>query len=227
MAVEADSSDLTEAEILDARPAAFRILSRRLRETVLWKVHEAFLVTARGEALFPAEVTVGAAYILRDPRDVAVALAKHNGTGIDAAIAAMADRQACGARQRVCGSRQLPQPMLDWSGHVESWLDRPGFPVLVVRFEDMVGDLGAVLRRVAAAAGITASDAAVAGAVAATRFDRLQAQELAAGFIERPRTAERFFRSGTAGGWRQALSPAQSARIVADHGRVMARLRYL
>ncbi len=60
-----------------------------------------------------------------------------------------------------------------------------------------------------------------------TRFDRLARQEKKSGFQERSHKQEKFFRRGRAGSWRSMLSPAQAARIVADHGAVMERFGYL
>jgi aryl sulfotransferase len=68
---------------------------------------------------------------------------------------------------------------------------------------------------------------AIARAIDCASFDRLRAQEAERGFIEKPRPAERFFRAGRVGGWRDHLSPEQATRIVADHGAMMRRLDYL
>jgi hypothetical protein len=67
----------------------------------------------------------------------------------------------------------------------------------------------------------------VARAVRLCRFEALARQEAAQGFSERSSKAERFFRRGRAAGWRDVLSVAQAARVVADHGPVMARVGYL
>src|SRR5205085_7745309 len=73
---------------------------------------------------------------------------------------------------------------------------------------------------------LPAGEAAIAMAVEATSFARLQAQERETGFAESPRHAAAFFREGTADGWRRVLTPAQADHIVAAHGDVMRRLGY-
>lgn len=225
--LDIDSSDLTEEEVLAARPEAFRALARELHGSVT-KVHEAFIRTPTGEFLFPPDVTAGAVYLVRDPRDVAVSLANHMGTSLDATIALMNDPDACFSRPGRRLSRQLHQPLLTWSRHVVGWLDEPPFPVTLVRYEDMLADPAGSLERLAAAFHIDTTPEAVAKAVAATRFDVLRAQEATHGFHERPPTATApFFRKGKAGGWRAVLSVTQAARIEADHGEVMERLGYL
>jgi hypothetical protein len=46
-------------------------------------------------------------------------------------------------------------------------------------------------------------------------------------FRECPPMADRFFRKGRVGGWRERLSDRQVARLVDDHAVVMAELGYL
>jgi hypothetical protein len=45
--------------------------------------------------------------------------------------------------------------------------------------------------------------------------------------VERPSTAERFFRIGRAGQWREALSADQVKSIIAAHAPMMMRFGYL
>jgi hypothetical protein len=58
-------------------------------------------------------------------------------------------------------------------------------------------------------------------------FDNLKSQEQEDGFKEKPEHAERFFREGRAGQWKEILTPAQVDRIVKDRGEQMARFGYL
>jgi hypothetical protein len=67
----------------------------------------------------------------------------------------------------------------------------------------------------------------LAEAVDRSSFDKLREQEEKVGFRERPKTAERFFREGRAGQWKEVLAPAQIERIVKDHGAQMERFGYL
>ncbi|MGB3743403.1 MAG: hypothetical protein WBD11_02525 [Xanthobacteraceae bacterium] len=56
-------------------------------------------------------------------------------------------------------------------------------------------------------------------------WTKLKEQEEKAGFRERPEKAERFFRDGRAGQWKEVLTSAQIARIV--HKEQMERFGYL
>ena len=223
---DVDSAALTLAEEEAARPAFFRLEAAWLGKPQLRKVHHAWTRTAAGEPLFPPDVTASAVYVIRDPRDVAISLAHHHGSSIDAAIAFMDDPAAMLAGGSGYGSPQLRQRLLTWSDHARSWLASPIQPLLV-RFEDMLDTPANSLERVARHLRWNPSASAIAGAVEATRFDALQAQEERHGFRERTRAEVPFFRRGLAGGWRDSLTPAQRQRIEASHGEAMAMFGYL
>lgn len=227
-AMGVDSSDLSQAEIARARPYLYRHLARHRAEGTFLKVHDALLpCQPDGELLFPADAVDAVVYVVRDPRDVAVSLAHHNVRTVDETIANMADEAGTLARAGKVLSRQLPQLLSSWSAHVESWLDAPALRRHVMRYEEMVAApeaaFGAVLRFL----GLETTPNVLAGALAATRFDALRAQEDRDGFSERPAGMHRFFRRGVAGGWRDSLTAAQAERIARDHQRVMRRLGYL
>jgi len=226
--LDVDSADLTDEEAEALRPCFYALEARRHAAPQLRKVHDAWTLTSTGEPLFPPALTLGTLYIARDPRDVAVSLAAHLGMTVDEAIAAMAAPEATLARGGKRGKTQLSQRLLTWSAHVQSWLDAPGMPPpLLLRYEDMTADAAGALLRVARHLGWATEREAVERAVAATRFDALFAAEEQYGFHERPLKAERFFRRGIAGGWRDTLTSAQADQIERDHATVMARLGYV
>jgi hypothetical protein len=170
-------------------------------------------------------VTRGVLYVVRDPRDVALSLAAFFSIEVDHAIARMGD-PACEIGSRP-GSTQCRQRLSTWSGHVTSWLEAP-VPRCVVRYEDLLTDPALSLERMAGFLGWPVTPSSIDAAVEATSFDVLRAQERRDGFREGVRQrAIPFFRSGTAGGWRTSLLPAQLARIEQDHGETMRRLGYI
>lgn len=222
-----DSCLLTEEEIMDLRPLFYEQEAASATGPLLRKVHDAQALTPSGEWLFPARLTLGAIYIVRDPRDVAVSLADHMGLDLDAAIDVMARPEAVLSRGTGTGTMQLPQRLLTWSAHVSSWLDAPQLSPLLLRYEDMLRDLPGELARVARHLGWDATPETIRGAAAQTRFEVLRAEEERSGFPEGVATADRFFRRGIAGGWRDTLSPTQAGRLERQHGDTMARLGYL
>jgi aryl sulfotransferase len=224
--LDLDSTDLTEEETLRMRPRLYELEARAAETPMLRKAHDAWVSTSAGEPLLPLAVTLGAVYIVRDPRDVAVSFAHHMRQSIDQAITRMANPKAVMEMAKVRAPVQLPQPLLDWSGHVESWLNAP-VRRLLLRYEDMQAEPVACFGEAARFLGFDASQERITTAVEAVRFERLRAAEEITRFAETPAMVDRFFRRGIAGGWRDTLTPEQAAPIEADHGSVMRKLGYL
>jgi hypothetical protein len=219
------AADLTLEQQLNLRPRVYEIWAAEAERPLYCKAHDCYHQTPAGEPLFPSAATRGAVYVVRDPRAVAVSLAHHAGRTIDAEIARMADTNAIvpSADDRLYP--QLPQRLRSWSDHAQSWLTAP-FPVHVVRYEQMYDDPAAAFAAIARFLDLPHDRERIAAAVAACSFSRLQAQERAAGFIEKPHHAAAFFREGRVDGWRTALTPAQATRITAAHGTVMRQFGY-
>jgi aryl sulfotransferase len=221
-----ESSDLAPQEDEILRPRLYKLLARQATEPMVRRVHSAFVLTEAGEQLFPAEVTLGVVYIVRDPRDVAVSYAHYMSADTRVAIEAMRDPAAAIGSGAGSLSPLLRQRLLTWSGHVESWLDA-GLRILPIRYEDMLADPAAALSRVVSFLGWSVDAQAISAAVESTRFDRLRSEEEHHGFESRLLRAGPFFRRGVAGGWSESLTADQVAQIERDHGRVMKRLGYL
>jgi aryl sulfotransferase len=219
------SADLTLAQQADLRPRAYAIWAADAGRPVFCKTHDACHLTPSGEPLFPAAVTRGAVYVVRDPRAVAVSSARSRAEPIDRAVARMDDpnEMLAGSTGRL--DHHMRQRLLRWSEHVDSWLGAP-FRVHLLRYEDMHADPHAAFATAAAFLGLPHAPERIAAAIEASSFSRLQAQERAAGFVEKPYPMGAFFREGRAEGWRRELTPEQAARIVAAHGPAMRRLGY-
>lgn len=221
------SSDLTDAEVERLRPLAYTSAARALRTPQFRKVHDAWTRTSSGEPVFPLEATAGTLYVVRDPRDVAISLAHFSEISIDEAIDQLGQSRTTHVDPRPRLDEQLPYHLHTWSEHVVSWLDAPGRPCCLLRYEDMLSDPVQTLMRATSYCGLTTAADAIADAVSRTRFDVLAAQESAHGFHGASGSAAPFFRRGEAGQWRQTLNAHQIARIERDHGGVMQRLGYL
>ncbi len=119
-----------------------------------------------------------------------------------------------------------------WDRQVEAWFDRaesdPG--VLIVRYEDLVGDRAASVERIARFldAGATAEDIAMAiergDFSAMRRVEELHGTEA---YRTRDPRGERFIRRGLTDGWRDELAPELARMVERELGPVMHRLGYL
>lgn len=222
-----ESSELTPAEIERYRPDVYRQLAIEAGEPLFIKVHDRWRHNADDAPIFPPETTAASIYIARDPRAVAPSYANHYGVSIDEAIERMATIDYADVARSDRLASQLHQPLGSWSQHVTGWLDQQELPVLLVRYEDLHAAPDAHFAAILRQSGLSVDRTLLASALEQSRFDRLRAQEEAAGFKERLSPALRFFRRGVTDGWRDELTPAQIARIEAAHGPVMARVGYL
>lgn len=226
-AVGIEASCLLPEEVENLRPAVYRVLARDHSRTLFVKTHDAWSLTPAGEPLFPADVTRGAAYIVRNPLDVAVSAAHYYGVDLDAAVAILCDEAHVLSRPAQGIGDQLPQRLRSWSGHVRSWLNESGLPIYLLRYEEMLADPVAAFGGLVRFAGLDYNPERVQAAVAACSFDSMQRQEDAAGFRERSaRATAPFFRSGQAGGWRAALTTAQVDALLTAHAAMMVRCGY-
>jgi len=212
----------TDAEIAAARPRVQAAIVRAKTGPVLIKTHNAQAMDF-GHPLINMGVSAGGVYIVRNPLDVAISFAHFSGKSIDEAIEAMAT-PGFGVRTTRDHVRTVTG---SWSENVGSWTARPHPAVLVVRYEDLAADprkhFGAIARHLLMAP----TDEQLERAIDMTGFERLRKKEAETGFGERPDTTSQFFRAGRAGQWRDTLTEAQVARVVAAHKPLMRKFGYL
>jgi hypothetical protein len=189
---------------------------------VFVKTHHA-LVMDRGHSTINFSVTAGAIYIIRNPLDVAISYAHHMGKDVDTAIAQMATENV-----ETAGSEEgVYEVFGSWSQHVWSWTRKAHPAIYVMRYEDMLADPEKAFGGLARHLLLDPNPTQLQQAIERSSFEKLQAQEQDQGFREKPKQAERFFREGRAGQWKEVLTPAQVDRIVKDHGEQMKRFSYL
>ncbi|MBI2945799.1 MAG: sulfotransferase domain-containing protein [Candidatus Wallbacteria bacterium] len=225
--VGVEAAELDDPLVNRIRPAVYRAMARNASTTLFLKVHDAWSLTDRAESLFPADVTRCAIYIVRNPLDVAVSAAHHNGSSLLESVGNLCDRfHALGRSERGVRS-QLPATLRCWSGHVRSWLEESALPVHPVRYEDLLDHPEETFGALVCAAGLPHDSARLRVAIANSRFTELAGQERARGFHERLEVASApFFRRGKAGTWRDELPPELVSRLLEAHGEMMIRLGY-
>jgi aryl sulfotransferase len=222
------SSDLTPDEVAILRPRVDEHIAAESDTTLIRKTHDGFYPGPDGEPPISVQATRAAVYVIRDPRDVAVSLAHHEGRDVDWAAERLCDPETKMGASTESLEYQLPQRIGSWSEHVRSWVADTPFQVHVLRYEDGLSDPVATFGEALRFAGLgPVDDGAVALAVEHASFERLQAEESREGFRERPRGAERFFREGRAGSWREEMTPEAARRIELAHGDLMRRFGYL
>lgn len=210
------------------RPDIYRAMAVEAGDDLFLKVHDAWRYTDRGDAVFPADCTKTVIYVLRNVLDVAASAALHWGVEIAEAVENLCEIGFTLGRSRKRLLSGMMQPLSSWSGHVRSWCDESGLPVLIVRYEDLKADTAVAFAKILAFSDKPVDDARIAAAVENARFERLKDIEQTKGFSEFSDYARgNFFRKGKVGGWREELTPDLVRRLVDAHGDVMHRFGYL
>jgi hypothetical protein len=210
------------ADVQRMRRLVHQDLTALDKTLVFVKTHNARL-QVEGAPLITPEVTAGAIYIVRDPRDVAVSYSAHLGRSIDDTIARMADPQAATGGT----DAKVYERHSSWSVHVRSWTYPSDPRTRVLQYEALVAAPEAVFAEMIAWLGQPPPAARLKRAIAFSDIAELRAQESARGFKERVAgSTAPFFGAARPGGWRNVLSPVQQARIERDHGTMMARFGY-
>lgn len=192
---------------LQIRPQVLRLLAEARPGNHFVKTHCQILRIGPYD-IIPPGLTAGALYMMRNPFDVAGSYARHLGMDLDSTIERMMDEKSVNRTPTL-----IFEVIGRWDRHVESWLDAPGLPRHVVRYEDMVTDTEASLRQLLQFLQAPVDHGKLRRAIRASSFKSLKKQEDKEGFRERPQEMTRFFHSGKAGGWRETLTPAQVGRI--------------
>jgi hypothetical protein len=206
------------AEIMQARPRVQAAIAQTTPGVALVKTHN-LLGQVYGMPTVNPQASIGAIYVVRDPRDVAPSLANHLGSTVAKAVEVLntsgyfTESSAEGASE-VWGS---------WSEHVRSWTADPGPTLLVLRYEDMLADPVRSFTAVAKHLALTATARQIREAAELSSFGRLREQEARTGFAERPPNTERFFNTGKSGTWRERLTDDEVATIVTTHKAEMTR----
>jgi hypothetical protein len=125
------------------------------------------------------------------------------------------------------GDRRVYEFLGSWSFHAASWMSIPHRPVLLLRYEDMLSAPEKSFGRLAAFLRVKPTASQLNRAIEKSSFGEMVRQEEANGFNERPPTADKFFREGKAGQWREALSQSQVNAVISAHGPMMMRFGYL
>ena len=213
---------LSFEDVARLRPQVHKDLTLVSPDNVFVKTHNA-LVQDHGHPTINFEATAGAIYVVRNPLDVAISYAHHQGVGVDDIVGLM----AASAMRTPNRASFVSELVCSWSIHVESWTARPNPGLHVVRYEDMHAKPQQAFGGIAGFLGLKPPRERLERAIQLSSFRSLRDQEDKKGFAERSPMAERFFREGKSGQWKGVLAPAQVARIVQDHRAQMTRFGYV
>jgi Sulfotransferase domain len=215
--------DWTMQEVGRVRRKAHEAMTRAFPDNVFVKTHNALLADEHSGPLITLELTAGAIYVVRNPLDVVISYSHHLGKSIEDTIKILNSSRSGNPNT----TKNVYQLLGSWSEHVTSWTGRPHPGLHVMRYEDMLDEPERAFGAVASFLGLKPPRERLLRAIERCRFGELRKREEQQGFKERGDAAERFFREGRAGQWREALTAEQVERIVSAHRPTMQRFGYL
>lgn len=167
--------------------------------------------------------TLGAIYIVRDPRNVVTSIANHFDLEIEEALKFLKEEKKGIFFKK--DKRYLAfQPILSWSLHCKSWMDNKFFPTLIIKYEDLQNETFFTFKKTLEfIKKITKSNFSldrdkIKNSIKNCDFYKLQKMEKEKGFVEAVKMKEEdkkisFFNLGKDNNWKKILKPSISKDI--------------
>lgn len=213
--------DFSEEALIKMRPLVHHNMLQRTSNHLPLKTHSQY-GTLYNTPLITAQISMGAIYIIRDPRDVVLSGMHHFNLTQQQMIEFMRTHASCNVQTDGNVSEWLGK----WSDHAGSWAQFFPKPKLILRYEDLLKDPILYFSKVAKWLNITQDQKRIDKAVEFSSFKQMKAMEADTGFSERPDHVSSFFRAGKSGEWRDRLAKADIKQIQADHGAMMKQFNY-
>ena len=215
---------LTFEEQAYYRPATLlNFLNVYASRDVVLKTHHA-KIAVNDIPVCPHQLSRGAVYLIRDPRDIAISFADHLGESIDEAIDHM-----CNIKFALKNKDNLHHVLLTWSEHVKTWTKmNKNIKTLVLKYEDLLIKPHDQFRQIIEFLTMPVDEDRLSFAIKDNSFENLRKYEDENGFIELSENSKsgKFFRSGKANQWKEVLTEEQVARIEEKHGEIMEEYDY-
>ena len=175
------------------------------------------------------ENTLGAIYIVRDPRDIAISYSVFLGLKLDDTINFMLS-PLCYEEDVFENIKYKKSIMGNWAFHYNSWKNYKSREVIIVKYEDMLNEPNEtffqILSFLKKIDNIEINKQKMHEAINQTSFENLKKLEIKEGFDENPNNKS-FFRKGKIGEWKEILNKNQQKRIEKEFKNEMKELGYL
>ena len=192
------------------------------------KTHNA-MCTINNHKFTNVENTLGAIYIVRDPRDVLVSYSYFLNKSIDEILKKMTSNESYeGAELK---NKFYKKSLLgSWSSHYNSWKKLDGVKTILVKYEEMIENPHSTFLKVLIylknLTNIKIDEKKINDTIKQTSFENLKNLELKEGY-KGNLSLNPFFRSGKVGQWREKLTKEQCQKIEITFKNEMTELGYL
>ncbi len=207
---------------LSLRDKVLRSIISNKADAYLVKTHN-WRRAVNGIELIPPQYTRSAIYILRNPLDMVLSSARHYAISAEKAVESISQE----GKVVPPSDKTVPVVQGSWSEHVKSWTSFSPYPVLVVRYEDMLSDPHENFGKILTHLGIPIDKERLDRAIQFSSFSQLKKLEEKTGFVEKSEHAESFFASGKSDQWKNELPPELVEKVCHLHSDTMKRYGYL
>ena len=197
-------------------------------KTKFLKTHNA-LCTINGHKFTSKNNSLGAIYIVRDPRDVLVSYSNHLGQSEEKVLRGMLDPQN-GELGEHEGFEWKKSIMGKWSDHYNSWKNFGKDNFIIIKYEKLKQnpeeEFFKIINLLNHLCEIKVDKFAILTAIKETSFEKLKKKEELSGFQEATENGP-FFRKGIVGDWKNSLNKETVDQIEKKFEKEMKELGYL
>tara|TARA_Y100000992_G_C21241851_1_gene481143 strand:- start:513 stop:1316 length:804 start_codon:yes stop_codon:yes gene_type:complete len=176
-----------------------------------------------------ANNTLGAIYLVRDPRDIVVSYANHLGLNFDDVIKYMLNPHASGIK-KIKNKEIDIEIMGRWADNYNSWKNYKNRKFLIIKYENLVTnkkeEFLKILKYLKDLTNIEIDIDQMNKSIEATSFEKLKKDEELYGFDQATGNGP-FFRKGIIGDWKNTLNNEQIQIIEKSFFNEMKELNYL
>ena len=174
--------------------------------------------------------TLGAIYLVRDPRDVLVSYSRHLELSIDKTLELVLEDNHKGwlneNKKDVIGEIRG-----SWAQNYNSWKNFYLTEKIIIKYEDLIKDpfnnFSNIVRYLNKLFGLEINDEKIKKCIEITDFNKLKNLEMKTGFVENYNKKESFFSKGQANQWQNLLDEKVTYKLEKKFKKEMQELKYI
>ena len=200
-------------------------------KTNVLKTHNA-LCTINSFGFTNRANTVGAIYVVRDPRNVITSLSNHYDISLNEAFEFITNKRKI-IFENTPGDIQY---IGDWAGHYSSWKNTNYFPKIIIKYEDLITNTKKTFLKILSFLGkeneINKNKIKIRKVINSCQFDVLKKMEEKDGFLESMYSKKNqkkinFFNLGKNNNWKNDLNSSLVKKIENNFKPEMTELGYI
>ena len=174
--------------------------------------------------------TLGAIYLVRDPRDVLISYSRHLEKSIDETLELVLEDDHKGwlneYKKDVIGEIRG-----SWAQNYNSWKNFYLTEKIIIRYEDLIKDpfnnFSNIIRYLNKLFGLEIDDEKIKKCIEITDFNKLKKLEMKTGFVENYSKKELFFNQGKSKQWQDILDKKTVLKLEKKFKKEMQELKYI